>query len=219
MPNPDLHRQFDARQAKEIGERLRELLGKESITGFAKRVGVSRQWLHDILSGRASPDASLATMSTIGDVLGYSWEWLVTGKGIPNDQWSGGTTLVRRLAPKTGARKQISLERIASESALVPTYFLTSFEADLADLGVLRAENIDLGPLTGPSDEVLVDLKDRTLIKNGLFIAQVRGGLLACRAIKADSVWVLSPTESLIPESLIADYRILGRIRLIWKRV
>jgi hypothetical protein len=83
----------------------------------------------------------------------------------------------------------------------------------------LGGEDVDLGPLIGRSDQVLVDLKDHTLVKDGVFIAQVKERLLACRAIKAHSVWLLSPTERLIPESLIGDYRILGRIRFIWKRV
>ena|ERR1700737_4075140 len=91
--------------------------------------------------------------------------------------------------------------------------------ADVADLGVLGGEDVDLGPLVGHSGEALVDLKDRTLVKNGLFIAQVEERLLACSAIKAHSVWLLSPTESVTAESLIGDYRILGRIRLLWKRV
>ena len=103
--------------------------------------------------------------------------------------------------------------------ALVPTSLLGGFEADVADLGVLGGENVDLGPLIGRSDEVLVDLKDHALVKNGLFIARVKERLLACRAIKAHSVWLLSPTESVDPESLIGDCRILGRIRLVWKRV
>jgi hypothetical protein len=123
------------------------------------------------------------------------------------------------LAPKLSARKKIGLERIEGELALVPTSLLGGFEADVADLGVLGGENVDLGPLIGRSDEVLVDLKDHALVKNGLFIARVKERLLACRAIKAHSVWLLSPTESVDPESLIRDYRILGRIRLVWKRV
>jgi hypothetical protein len=106
---------------------------------------------------------------------------------------------VYRLAPKLGARKKIGLERIEDELALLPTSFLSGFEADVADLGVLGAESVDLGPLIGRSDEVLVDPKDHTLVRNGLFIAQVKERLLACRAIKAHSVWLLSPTESLAP--------------------
>jgi hypothetical protein len=137
---------------------------------------------------------------------------------MPSDRWSGETTLVHRLALKTSARKEISLERIEGELALVPTSFLAGFEADVADLGVLGGEKIDLGPLVGPSDEVLIDLKDHTLVKNGLFIAQVNERLVACHAIKAHSFWLLSPAESVTPESLIEDYRVLGRIRLVWKR-
>ena len=218
MPLPKQAKQFDARQAKEIGERVRNLLGHESIIAFSKRIGVSRQWLHDILSGRVSREASLATMSNIGDLLGYSWEWLVTGKGMPNDQFREKTALVPRFAPKTGARKKIALERIEGELALVPTSHLRGFEGNAADLAVVGDENLDLGPLVGPSGEVLVDLKDHRLVNGCLFLAQVEERLLASRAIKANSVWVLTSSEG-VPETLIGDYRILGRIRLIWKRV
>jgi transcriptional regulator with XRE-family HTH domain len=219
MPSRNQHKQIeDAQQAKEIGERLRNLIGNESITAFAKRVGISRPWLHDILSGRVSREASVPTLLSIAGIFGYSLDWLVSGRRMSNDKWSAKTTLVCRFAPKTSARKKISIERIEGELALVPTSFLVGFEADVADLGVLGGENVDLGPLIGRSDEVLVDLKDHTLVKNGLFIAQVEGRLLACRAIKAHSVWLLSSAESVTPDSLIEDYRVLGRIRLVWKR-
>jgi hypothetical protein len=217
MPPRKQQKPFDERLAKEIGQRVRIILGDESITAFTERLGISRTWFHDILSGLVPP--SLETMSVITDNLGYSLDWLRTGKGMPSYRWSGKTTLVRRLAPKTSARKKISLEGIEGELALVPTSFLDGIEADVADLGVLGGESLDLGPLIGHSDEILVHLKDNTLVNNGLFIAQVKERLLACRAVKAHSVWLLSPTESVISESLIGDYRILGRIRLVWKRV
>jgi transcriptional regulator with XRE-family HTH domain len=208
---------FDQRLAKEIGQRVRISIGEESIIAFAERLGISRPWLHDILGGRVPP--SVETLSVIADNLGYSLDWLRTGKGMPSDRWSGETTLVRRVALKTGARKKISLEGIGGELVMLPTFLLAGFEADIPDLRVLAGEDVDLGPLVGHSDQVLVNLKDHTLVKDGVFIAQVKERLLACRAIKAHSVWLLSPTESLIPESLIGDYRILGRIRFIWKRV
>jgi hypothetical protein len=81
------------------------------------------------------------------------------------------------------------LEGIEWELVLLPTFLLAGFEAEILDLGVLGGEDIDLGPLIGHSDQVLVNLKDRTLVKDGVFIAQVKERLLACRAIKAHSVW------------------------------
>jgi transcriptional regulator with XRE-family HTH domain len=217
MPSRDQHKQSDdARQAKEVGERVRNLLGDESVTAFAKRVGISRPWLHDILGGRVSREASVPTLLSIASKLGYSLDWLVTGTGMPKDAWSGKTTLVWRIAAKTDARKKITLQKVELE--LVPTSLLSGVEADVTDLGILGAENVDLGPLIARSDEVLVDLKDHTLVKNGLFIAKVKDRLLACRAIKAHSVWLLSTAEIVTPESLIEDYRILGRVRLVWKR-
>jgi hypothetical protein len=217
MPPRKQQKPFDERLAKEIGQRARIILGKESVSAFTERLGISRTWFHDILSGLVPP--SLETMSVLADNLGYSLDWLRTGKGMPNDQFREKTALVPRFAPKTSARKKISLERIEGELALVPTSHLRGFEGNVADLAVVGGENLDLGPLIGPSGEVLVDLKDHKLVKDGLFIAQVQDSLIACRAIKAHSIWLLSLTESVYLESLIGDFRILGRIRLIWKRV
>lgn len=206
------------RQAKEIGDRVKIVLGNESVTDFSRRVGISRQWLHDILGGRTPRKASIATLSSISDITGFNLEWLVTGRGMPNEGWRAKTTLVSRLAPKIGIRKKIILERVQDELVLVPMSLLDGLE-NKTDLGVLTRETVDLGGLIGPSDQVLVDLQDQKLIDGGLFIAQVENRLLACRSTKAHSVWLVSSTENLAVDSLIAEYRIIGRIRLVWKRV
>jgi hypothetical protein len=101
----------------------------------------------------------------------------------------------------------------------MPTCLPRGIEADVANFGVLAGGGLDLGSLLGHSDEVLIDLKEHTPVGNALFIVQVEERLLVCNAIKAQSTLLLSPTENLTPASLIADYRIIGRIRLIWKRV
>jgi transcriptional regulator with XRE-family HTH domain len=211
------HKPFDERLAKEVGQRVRIVLGNESVTALTERLGISRQWFHDILSGRVPP--SLETLSVIADNLGYSLDWLRTGKGMPNDRWSEKTTLICRVAPEFGARGKIKLVKLKGDLVLVPTSILRGFEADIAQLGVLGGENVDLGPLVGQSDEILVDLKDHKLVNNGMFLTQINDRLLACRALKAQSVWLLSSTETISPETLIEDHRLLGRIRLVWKRV
>jgi hypothetical protein len=216
MPARKQQKPFDERLAKEIGQRARIILGKESISAFTERLGISRTWFHDILSGRVPP--SLETMSVLTDNLGYSLDWLRTGKGMPSDRWSGETTLICRVAAEFGTRGKIKLVKLKGDLVLVPTSILRGFEADIAQLGVLGGENVDLGPLVGHSDEILVDLKDHRLVNNGLFLAQVQDRLLACRAIKARSIWLLSPTENISTETLIEDQRVLGRIRLVWKR-
>jgi len=208
---------FDERLAKEIGQRIRSVIGQESVLAFTERLGINRPWLHDILSGRVPP--SVETLSVIADNLGYSLDWLRTGKGMPNAQWSEKTTLVCRVAPKLDARGKIRLVKVEGDLVLVQNSLLSGFDADVSQLGVLEGENEGIGPLVGHSDEILLDLKDHKLANNGLFLAQVGDRLLACRALKAQSVWLLSSTESINPETLIQDYRVLGRIRLVWKRV
>ena len=60
----------------------------------------------------------------------------------------------------------------------MPISLLSDLEANVNDLGVLSGENPDMRPLLGPSDDVLVDLKDHKLVKDGLFIAQVQDRLV-----------------------------------------
>jgi transcriptional regulator with XRE-family HTH domain len=208
---------FDERLAKEIGQRTRSVVGQESISSFAERLGINRPWLHDILSGRVPP--SVETLSVIADNLGYSLDWLRTGKGMPNARWSEKTTLVSRVSPKINARGKITLAQDGEELVLVPNSLLKEVATDSSQLGVLASEGCDVGPLIGRSDEILLDLKDHKLVNNGLFLAQVGDRPLACRALKSKSVWLLSPTENINPETLIQDFRVLGRIRLVWKKV
>lgn len=219
MPPRNQNKQFDAQQAREIGERVKIIMGSETVSGFARRLGVSRQWLYDILNGRVAREASVATLSSMSDTLGYSLEWLVTGKGMPNDLWTEKTALICRVTPELSGRGTIKLAKIEGDLVLVPNSFLRGFEANIADLVVMGGEKVDLGPLIDHSDEILVDMKDHKLVNGCLFLVQMENRLLACRAIKSRSVWHLSPTESISPETLVDDQRLLGRIRLIWKRV
>lgn len=208
---------FDEQWAKEIGQRVRSIIGNESISSFSQRLGIDRSWVHDILGGRVPP--SLETLSVMTDKVGYSLDWLRTGKGMPNAEWSGKTSLIPRVAPKSDAEGKIKLVRVKDDLVLVQNSLLSGLERDVSELGVLAGQSDDAGPMIGPSDEILLDLKDHKLVNNGFFLAQVGARLLACRAFKAHSVWLLSPTETINPETLIQDYRVLGRIRLVWKRV
>lgn len=208
---------FNEQQAKEIGQRVRLIIGNESISSFTQRLGIDRSWLHDILSGRVPP--SLETLSVMADNLGCSLDWLRTGKGMPGAEWSEKTTLVSRVAPKSDAGGEIKLVKVEGGLVLVQNSLLSDLEADASELGVLAGQSGGAGPMIGHSDEILLDLKDHKLANNGLFLAQVGDRLLACRAFKAQSVWLLSPSESITPETLIQDYRIVARIRLVWKKV
>ncbi|MGY4608595.1 hypothetical protein ACVW16_007007 [Bradyrhizobium sp. USDA 4474] len=138
---------------------------------------------------------------------------------MPNDLWTEKTALICRVTPELAGRGTIKLVKIEGDLVLVPHSFLRGFEANIADLVVMGGEKVDLGPLIGHSDEILVDMRDHKLVNGCLFLVQMENRLLACRAIKSRSVWHLSPTESISPETLADDQRLLGRIRLIWKRV
>jgi hypothetical protein len=127
--------------------------------------------------------------------------------------------LVSRFVPQTNARKKIILATVEVEVVLAPTSFFGRLRGKHQRFRRYTGKDLDVRPFVGLSDQVLVDLKDHNLVNDGLFIAQVRGRVLACRAIKAHSVWLLSPDEYVKAGSLVGEFRILGRIRLIWKRV
>lgn len=208
---------FDEQWAQEIGQRVRSIIGNESISSFSQRLGIDRSWVHDILGGRVPP--SLETLSVMTDKLGFSLDWLRTGRGMPNAEWSEKTSLVPRVVAKSDADGKIDLVKVKDDLVLVQNSLLTGLEREVSELGVLAGQSADVGPMIGHSDEILLDLKDHKLVNNGFFLAQVGTRLLACRAFKAQSIWLLSPTETINPATLMQDYRILGRIRLVWKRV
>jgi transcriptional regulator with XRE-family HTH domain len=222
MPSQDHKKRTTGRTAEMVGQRLRSILENTAVSVFAKRVGVSRQWLHDILSGKIPPESSIGTLSSIADTMGYNLDWLVTGKGMPSDKWTEQTTLLPRLAVQKGARGAAALKIMEGETVLISSGIMNELHVARHSVGVALGSDVGLSAGSGGSDELLVDLDDRKLTEGGLFLVQVRGQILVRRALATEEgQWLLS-SEGLagsVGSVLSTGYKVIGRIRFIWKRL
>ncbi|MDG4595524.1 MAG: helix-turn-helix transcriptional regulator [Candidatus Contendobacter sp.] len=87
-PRPILDERI-GRQIGRFGERLREVVGKESVRSFARRAGMAEGTLRQYLSGRRYPDLDfLAAITSAADV---SLLWLATGEGDKRPRAAGVT--------------------------------------------------------------------------------------------------------------------------------
>ena len=152
-----------------IAERLRSIMAGENVISFAQRVGVSRASIYNVLDGKS---VSLAILSKILDTTGYSWTWLITGKGMPSTHWEQATTLVPRL-------KYVEVEH--GSRTLQPTGRHKLFETELLqelglspdDAGVISVSDADMAPLMNPSDDVLIHLKECNFSKTSFSWSQL----------------------------------------------
>jgi repressor LexA len=72
-------RRIGMESVKDRLEQLMQVLGIKSQTEFARRVGVSRTTITEILNGKNTP--SLSTINLISKTFNVNPEWLKTGKG------------------------------------------------------------------------------------------------------------------------------------------
>ena len=63
----------------EIGNRVKQVRGKDAQKGFAKILGFSSSYLSEVESGKTKP--SLELLVRISQITNYSLHWLLTGEG------------------------------------------------------------------------------------------------------------------------------------------
>jgi phage repressor protein C with HTH and peptisase S24 domain len=199
-----------------IAARLRSIMAGENVISFAQRVGVSRASIYNTLDGKS---VSLAILSKILDTTGYSWTWLITGKGMPSTHWEQATTLVPRL-------KYVEVEHGAR--TLQPTGGHKLFETELLqelglspdDAGVISVSDADMAPLMNPSDDVLIHLKECNFSQDELFVVAVEDQLTIRRAerVTGEASWILTAERRDVPAVAVSGnlpVRVYGRVRWI----
>ena len=66
----------------EISLRLKEIVNESSLTqtAIAEKVGINRQYLYQLLSGRNNP--STEVLIKLSDLFGVNLHWLIKGEGV-----------------------------------------------------------------------------------------------------------------------------------------
>ena len=200
--------------------RVRALIGESDVRSFAKKVGVSKTFIYDILGGKP---ASIAILSDIADNAGYNWRWLVTGEGMPSEQWEQTTTLVPRLAllPKTGRSKEL---KQTGQHMLFATQLLTELGIAPAEAAIFTVSDGDMSPVLNLADDALIHLAEQRLSQGNIFVIGIAGRITIRRAFSADggASWSLTAERQgvqPIPVSAKSRCRVYGRVRWIGHRL
>jgi transcriptional regulator with XRE-family HTH domain len=203
----------------QIAERLRSALGETNIVLFAKKAGISKTWIYDILKGEP---ASIAILSTIAENLSINWRWLVTGEGMPSEHWEQTTTLVPRLASSpTGRAKEL---KPTGQHMLFATQLLTELGIAPTEAAVFSVLDADMAPILNQSDDALIHLSDQRLSQGNLFLLGIGGQVTIRRAFSSDGgiSWQLTAERQSAQHVSISAktrYKIYGRVRWIGHRL
>ncbi|MDB2448824.1 helix-turn-helix domain-containing protein [bacterium] len=65
-----------------FADRLRQLIGTDTVSGFARRVELGESLIRKYLKGS---EPTLSRARQIAEVTGCSMEWLATGRGTPDN--------------------------------------------------------------------------------------------------------------------------------------
>jgi transcriptional regulator with XRE-family HTH domain len=203
----------------EISVRVQALLGDSDVRSFAAKVGVSKTFIYDILSGKP---ASIAVLSAIADNTGCNWRWLVTGEGMPSEQWEQTTALVPRLAPSpTGRAKEL---KPTGHYMLFAAQLLSELGIPPTEAAVFTVLDADMAPVLNLADDALIHLSDQRLSQGNLFLVGVGGQVTIRRAVSLDGglSWMLTAERQSVQQISISAklrYKIYGRVRWIGHRL
>ncbi|USD63702.1 helix-turn-helix transcriptional regulator [Vibrio sp. SCSIO 43140] len=102
-----------------FAERLKELIGQESVSGFARRVDLSEALIRKYLKGS---EPSLAKANQIAMKANCSLEWLATGCGYLYRQAEVVDMLAYQLAHETVLGTTLGQDEILTHRKLITAY-------------------------------------------------------------------------------------------------
>lgn len=108
-----------------FNERLKELIGQESMRAFGRRVGISDTTIRKYLTGETEP--TLSRLAAIAVACDICVEWLVTGEGpkepLP-DSWWLNSEIDTKAKEQEAWNKQAIAAKQRQDSALDEEYAL-----------------------------------------------------------------------------------------------
>lgn len=173
-------------------QRLQQSLGRQSVKAFARKSGVSEGTLHSYLRGKTSPD--IERVGTLAMHLGVSPEWLLVGDEESKDHL-------------VAEGRSLYCTREESEFSRIPAYDVRASAGDGAyvdeeqrigdfafrrdwlrekglqekDLALVRADGDSMEPAISDGDLLLVDMSQKSLAKEGIFVVRLDDRLVAKR--------------------------------------
>ncbi|MGX9980846.1 hypothetical protein [Methylobacterium fujisawaense] len=170
--------------------------------------------MYEVLGGTKAP--SLAFFSAIAEATGVRSDWLISGRGMPNEGWNGRTALIPRLEIGTdaspidgGNQVLVEIDRLAG---IPPT-----------KAAVISAPENGMAPMIEIGDDLLVELEPAGIVDGQVFLIRdsERFLLRKLKIIGDNHIIMLSGSNNSSNVSIenfsVEKQKIHARIAVIWK--
>lgn len=169
-----------------LAERIREIIGSESVRSFANRAGVNNSTLRSVLNG-TSPTAE--TLLFIAKAAGVSVDWLLTGEGertrdglaLSNgrESWVTFPLYTARAAAGSGAVNEAGFPSpgLAFDPALA-AHLLNTSPRSLAGLYVAGDS---MEPTFGDGDVLIINTSIERITGDAIYVLVVDEGCIVKR--------------------------------------
>lgn len=195
-------------------DRIRSALKGEAPYVFAKRAGIGKSYMYEVLGGTKAP--SLAFFSSIAENAGVSSDWLISGRGMPNEGWNRRTALIPRLVIGMDA----SLVD-GGDQVLVEVGRLAGIPS--AKAAVISAPDNGTAPMIEIGDDLIVEIDPAGIVDGQVYIICNSSGCIIrqLKTIGPDNV-IMLPGSSNSPHVSIENFsaethKIRARIAAVWK--
>lgn len=166
--------------------RIRSALNGEVPYSFAKRASIGKSYMYEVLGGTKAP--SLAFFSALAETSGVRAEWLISGRGMPNDAWNDRTALVNRLeigkSPVPVYNGKQVLVETDSLNGILP-----------AKVAIICASDDSMAPAIEAGDDLLIEVSPVEIISGHIYLIFRSGKLVVRRIWKADEESLLETSD------------------------
>lgn len=219
---------------KKFSERLKEVIGGESVRNFAKRSGISVSAVQHYLKGGGEP--SLSKLKAIARTANVSVAWLVGETDDP--QGGAGANVAGAVGEPIGEEYAliplydvraaaghgafIEEEHIVNWLAFRKEWLWRELRANISDLYLIEVDGESMEPTLRPGDVILVDRRDAQHVpRDGIYVLRMDGSLLVKRLqrLPGRKINVTSDNDAYKPFEIDLarssdDIAIIGRV--VW---
>lgn len=204
-----------------LWHRLEELRGGEGQDSFARRAGVGKGTIDNILNGQPP---SMATLIKISGNLGVPLIYLLGGDSsqLSTVTAAGDVIPIRRLAFRAGAGTGSLILDDEAGTVDWPSGLLASagIAPDKARHMVVRGDSMT--PTIGDGDELIVNTGERQAVDGRIYVLTIGDEAFVKRLRRAPGRLELisdNPLFAPVPVDPDAVVRIVGRVRWIGRQV
>jgi phage repressor protein C with HTH and peptisase S24 domain len=177
----------------EIGNRIKQVRGKDTQKEFAKMLGFSSSYLSEVESGKTKP--SLELLVRISQIANYSLHWLLKGEGsmilessegmVKEDFVSYGElgefAVIPMVAftPGKGTGRQGTEEGTKGKYAFRRTWLQSKGNLENLVLFVVRGDSME--PTITDGDFVLIDRSQKEVVVDNIYALRIENAVMVKR--------------------------------------